>query len=61
MNTQTNFSRGAHTLSHCVTHNLQKLTIGPQKWDAEVLPLPGADSTIQTSQRLEQKSHMDSP
>ena len=38
-----------------VTHNLQELTTRPQKCDAEVLPLPGSDSTVQTSQRLEQK------
>ena len=34
---------------------LQKLTTRLQKCDAEVLSLPGADSTIQTSQWLEQK------
>ena len=36
------------------THILHELTTRPQKCDAEVLPLPGTDSTIQTSQRLEQ-------
>ena len=37
----------------------QKLTARPQKCDAEVLPLPGADSTVQTSHQLEQKQHVD--
>ena len=56
MNTQSNFvnRRGAHTLSHHVAHILQELTAGPQKCDAEVLPLPGTDSTVQTSQWPEQ-------
>ena len=38
-----------------VAHKLQQFTTGPQKCDAEVLPLPGTDSTVQTPQRLEQK------
>ena len=37
------------------TYILHELTTGPQKCDAEVLPLPSTDSTVQTSQRLEQK------
>ena len=37
------------TSTENVTCNPQELTAGPQKCDAEVLPLPGANSTIQTS------------
>ena len=56
MNTQSNsLMRGAHTFSHHVTYILQKLTTELQKCDAEVLSLPGTNSTVQTSQRPEQK------
>ena len=37
------------------THILHELTTRPQKCDAEVLPLPGTNSTVQTLQRPEQK------
>ena len=55
--------QNAHQCCHAhldVAHILQKLTTRPQKCDTEVLPLPGANSTVQTSQRLEQKLHINS-
>ena len=57
------FGAGSQNMSvpeMSVTYILQKPTTRPQKCDAEVLPLRSANSTIQTSQRLEQKLHTDS-
>ena len=48
-----------HCWSHHITHIPQKLTTGPQKCNTEVLPRSGTDLTVQSSQQLEQKSHMD--